>query len=114
MTTTLHGETFAALRDTTGGDFVRELIDTFLTEAPSMLADLRDSLGKGEAERFRRAAHSLKSNANTFGAVALGTLAKELELAGMAKVRERGPSPLADIEAEYLRVAAALARLRDE
>ena len=114
MTDTIDGETFSALRDATGGEFVRELIDTFLAEAPSMLADLRDALAKGEAERFRRAAHSLKSNGNTFGALTLGELAKDLEIAGAAHVKARGPSALADIEAEYLRVAAALAALRDE
>jgi HPt (histidine-containing phosphotransfer) domain-containing protein len=114
MSETIDGETFAALRDTTGGDFVRELIDTFLTEAPSMLADLRESLASGEAERFRRAAHSLKSNGNTFGALTLGALAKDLELAGVAHVKERGPSALAEVEAEYVRVASALKALRDE
>ena len=114
MTDTIDGETFSALRDATGGEFVRELVDTFLAEAPSMLADLRESLAKGEAERFRRAAHSLKSNGNTFGALALGALAKDLELSGAAQVRDRGPGALADIEAEYVRVAAALAKLRDE
>ena len=36
--------TFAALRDTTGAEFVRELVDTFLDEAPRMLADLREAL----------------------------------------------------------------------
>src|SRR5215207_5766283 len=107
MTTTIHGETFAALRDTTGGEFVRELIDTFLTEAPSMLSDLRDSLAGGDVDRFRRAAHSLKSNGNTFGALTLGSLAKDLELSGVAEVKQRGPSALAGIETEYLRVAAA-------
>jgi HPt (histidine-containing phosphotransfer) domain-containing protein len=114
MNETIDAETFSALRDATGGDFVRDLIDTFLTEAPSMLADLRESLAGGETERFRRAAHSLKSNANTFGALALGDLAKDLELAGAAQVKERGPSALAATEAEYVRVAAALASLRDE
>jgi len=114
MSSTIDTETFGALRDTTGGDFVRELIDTFLTEAPSMLADLRDSLATGDADRFRRAAHSIKSNANTFGALTLGTLARDLELSGVVQVRSRGPSPLADVEAEYLRVGAALAALRDE
>jgi HPt (histidine-containing phosphotransfer) domain-containing protein len=114
MTATIDGETFAALRDATGGDFVRELVDTFLAEAPAMLADLRESLARGEADRFRRAAHSLKSNGNTFGALTLGTLAKDLELAGVAQVKDRGPSALADLEAEYLRVAASLAALRDE
>ena len=114
MSPTIDRETFSALRDTTGGEFVRELVDTFLTEAPSMLADLRESLASGDGDRFRRAAHSLKSNANTFGALALGTFAKELELGGIAQALARGPSPLADIEAEYLRVASALAALRDE
>jgi HPt (histidine-containing phosphotransfer) domain-containing protein len=114
MTATIDSETFAALRDTTGGDFVRELIDTFLTEAPSMLADLRESLASGDADRFRRAAHSLKSNGNTFGALTLGTLAKDLELSGIGEVEARGPGALVDLEAEYLRVAAALAALRDE
>jgi len=114
MTETIDGEVFSALRDTTGGDFVRELIDTFLTEAPSMLADLRDALAKGEADRFRRAAHSLKSNGNTFGALALGALARDLEVSGVGQVKDRGPSALAEVEAEYVRVAAALKTLRDE
>lgn len=114
MTQTIDGETFSALRDTTGGEFVRELIDTFLTEAPSMLADLRDALAKGEADRFRRAAHSLKSNGNTFGALALGALARDLEVSGVGQVKGRGPSALAEVEAEYVRVAAALKTLRDE
>ena len=114
MTDTIEGEVFSALRDATGGEFVRELIDTFLGEAPAMLADLRESLAGGEAERFRRAAHSMKSNANTFGALALGALAKDLEISGAAQVKERGPGALAQIEAEYMRVAAALTALRDE
>jgi HPt (histidine-containing phosphotransfer) domain-containing protein len=114
MTTTIDGDTFSALRDTTGSEFVRELIDTFLAEAPSMLADLRESLANGESDRFRRAAHSLKSNGNTVGALALGAIAKDLEVTGMAQVKARGAASLAGIEAEYARVAAALAALRDE
>jgi len=112
--TIIDAETFAALRDTTGSEFARELIDTFLTEAPSMLADLRESLADGDADRFRRAAHSLKSNGNTFGALAFGALARDLELAGLTQVRERGAGALAGIQSEYTRVATALASLRDE
>ena len=114
MTTTIDGETFAALREATGDDFVRELVDTFLAEAPSMLADLRDALARDDADRFRRASHSLKSNANTFGALALGMLAKDLELTGVAQVKARGTDALAALEAEYARVAQALTSLRDE
>jgi HPt (histidine-containing phosphotransfer) domain-containing protein len=100
--------TFDALKDTTGEDFVRELVDTFLKEAPVMLEDLRTSLAKDDAERFRRAAHSLKSNANTFGALTLGGIARDLEVSGAAQVRDRGSDALAEVRAEYGRVAADL------
>ena len=97
--------TFAALRETTGDEFARELVDTFLAEAPSMLDDLRQAHARQDAERFRRAAHSLKSNGNTFGAVTLGSLARGLELGGIAAAD--GPA-LDQLEAEYARVAAEL------
>ena len=48
-----------------------------------MLAELRAARAEGNAERFRRAAHSLKSNGNTFGAVKLAALAREFELKGL-------------------------------
>ena len=64
--------TFAALAQMAGADFVDELVDTFLEEAPQMLADLRAAAAEHDADRFRRAAHSLKSNAMTFGALSVG------------------------------------------
>ena len=57
-----------------------ELVDTFLEEAPRMLDELRAALAAKDADRFRRAAHSLKSNSNTFGALKLGAMARDLEL----------------------------------
>ena len=48
-----------------------------------MLDDLRDALAARDADRFRRAAHSLKSNSNTFGARTLGAMARDLELGGL-------------------------------
>jgi HPt (histidine-containing phosphotransfer) domain-containing protein len=44
-----------------------------------MIANMRTALTASDVESFRRNAHSLKSNANTFGATELGVLAKELE-----------------------------------
>jgi HPt (histidine-containing phosphotransfer) domain-containing protein len=113
-TNAIDHDTFVALRDTTGAEFVRELVDTFLQEAPGMLGDLRESLATDDADRIRRAAHSLKSNGNTFGAQTLGALARDLELSGLAQVKGQGPAALAAVEAEYVRVAAALAVLRHE
>jgi histidine phosphotransfer protein HptB len=103
---------FAELQETAGADFVVELVDTFLEEAPGMLAELRDARGAADADRFRRAAHSLKSNSQTFGAQALGALARDLELTGMGADAARDAVRLDALEAEYARAAAALKALR--
>jgi len=103
--------TFAELQASAGADFVGELIDTFFEEAPIMLAELKSALAADQAEPFRRAAHSLKSNANTFGALTLGALARELELGGLDA--GRAPDALARLDDEYRRAATALSELRD-
>ena len=104
--------TFDELKVTAGADFVRELVETFLVEAPTMLADLRSSFAGNEAERFRRAAHSLKSNSNTFGATGLAALAKQLELGGLASVHDADGAPLDALNSEYARVARRLTELK--
>jgi histidine phosphotransfer protein HptB len=101
--------TFAALQDMAGPEFADELVGTFLEEAPTMLADLRASDAAREAERYRRAAHSLKSNSLTFGALTLAAMAKALELGGIA---ERTSSEIDALDAEYARVVDALKALR--
>ena len=68
------------LEDSAGAEFVRELVAAFFEEAPGMLAELESALVKGDATRFRRAAHSLKTNASTFGLCALAEHSKGLEL----------------------------------
>jgi HPt (histidine-containing phosphotransfer) domain-containing protein len=111
---TIDRATFEALKATTGAEFALELVDTFLEEAPAMLDDLRDALSAQDADRFRRGAHSLKSNSNTFGALKLGAMAKELELFGLSNVVESGGKPLDALAEEYSRVAAALIELKNE
>ena len=109
---TIDRATFEALKQTTGPEFALELVDTFLQEAPSMLDDLRSALAAADADKFRRAAHSLKSNSNTFGALTLGAMARELELGGLSKANENRGQPLDALAGEYSRVAAALTELR--
>ena len=104
--------TFEALKATTGAEFALELVDTFLQEAPAMLDDLRHALAAKDADKFRRTAHSLKSNSNTFGALTLGAMARELELGGLSRVPEGGAQLLDALIDEYSRVAAALTELR--
>jgi len=80
---TIDRAVFSELQATAGADFVVELLNTFFEEAPRMLAELRAAQAGGAADRFRRAAHSLKTNANTFGAAALGAAARDLEHGGL-------------------------------
>ncbi|MGE5615309.1 MAG: Hpt domain-containing protein [Bacillota bacterium] len=103
--------TFETLQQTAGADFVKELVDTFLEEAPVMLRDLRTALEAREADRFRRTAHSLKSNSNTFGAKRLGEMARGLELGGLQNALDSHPEPLAALDHEYAMVAAELKEL---
>ena len=103
---------FAQLQESAGAEFVGELIDTFLEEAPTMLDELRDALAARDAERFRRGAHSLKSNGNTFGAFALGALAREIELKGLSSDPEADIAALDALTSEYSRAAVALKALR--
>ena len=63
---------YAELHSTAGAELTAELVDTFLEEAPGMLAELRSACAQGDAESFRRAAHSLKSNGNTSSEVLKG------------------------------------------
>ena len=104
---TIDRATFDELKETAGAEFVVELVDTFLAEAPTMLADLSRALAARDADQFRRAAHSLKSNSNTFGASRLAEMARELELGGLVT----GTAPLDALDAEYQRVARALTEL---
>lgn len=105
--------TFRELEAAAGAEFVARLVDTFLEEAPAMLQDLEAALAARDADRFRRVAHSLKSNSYTFGASALGDRARALELGGVAHAAGAGAQALQALSQEYARVAAALSGLRD-
>ncbi len=98
---------FAELQEAAGEEFVAELVGTFLEEAPVMLAEMRAALAAGNADGFRRAAHSLKSNSNTFGATRLGEMARDIELGGLVG----DAAPVNALETEYQRAAAALQEL---
>jgi PAS domain S-box-containing protein len=94
--------------------FVVELVNTFLRDAPALLATCRDALEDAHAPELRRAAHTLKSNGRVFGASRLAELCQELE--EMAKVETLGGAAelLARIDGEYARVAAALQAADEE
>jgi CheY-like chemotaxis protein len=109
---TLAAAALEKLRELGGDDFLGELIDTFLAEAPSLLATLRRALEQDEADEAQRAAHTLKSNGVTFGAEDFSELCRELE-ARAKDSRLEGAEQLVDrIDEECARLQEALAALR--
>ena len=103
--------TFEEIKQMSGEDFINELIDAFLDDAPNMLKNMHTALGAKDIESFRRNAHSLKSNANTFGATELGALAKELEFMARENNLDIG-NRLEALKDAYDKVAAELKGMR--
>ena len=102
---------FAELKQSVGEDFISELIDTFLADAPKLIAELHTTLSIGNADGFRRAAHSLKSTSANFGATQFSALAKELEMLGRAGTLDGATDLLVRLEAAYPQVANELTQL---
>ena len=97
------------LRATVGDDdFVQELAAAFLEEAPQLMVALRAAVRAGDAEALRRAAHTLKTNAMTFGVSGLADAARELESAAREAVGAGAAALLERVEREYERGEAAL------
>ena len=111
---TLDSRVLDELRASVGGDpeFVAELIDDFLDDAPRQLQTLRESATSGDAEAARRAAHTLKGNARTFGATDFSTLCLEGETAAANRDLDAVAAQLDVIEDEWTRVRASLEAAR--
>ena len=104
---------FVNLREMMGADFMVELVDTYLQDSPEMLAQMHQALDAQDAESFRRAAHSLKSNSANFGAMQLSSLARELEMMGRENRLEQAGETLVKAEKEYAQVEQALEALKN-
>lgn len=104
------------LLESLGGDraFLAELIDVYFTDSANLFNEMHGSLAAGDADRFRRAAHSLKSNSANFGATALYDMARRLEEMGKLGELAEAPALLGEAEVEYERVRPALEAIRDE
>jgi len=110
--TVIDKTTFDELKQMSGDDFINELIDTFLEDAPKMINEIKAAHSSNNAEVFRRAAHSMKSNAATFGATQLAALSRELEVIGKEERLTETGDRLTSLEEAYASVRDELKRLK--
>ena len=95
-----------------GAAFVGQLVDTFVEDAQELIATLRRALVEMDLDAFRRAAHSLKSNSETLGAVGLAVRARELEAMARAGSLEGAGDRIEPLVSRYEIVAQSLGELR--
>ncbi|WP_171101831.1 Hpt domain-containing protein [Ruegeria sp. HKCCD7255] len=100
---------FEELQEAMGPEFATELLDTFLNDAANMFDSLEQAALAQDPDGYRRAAHSIKSNAQTFGATALADQARTIELAGTINTTAIEP-----LRAMFEETATALKGLIDE
>jgi histidine phosphotransfer protein HptB len=103
--------TFEDLRDAMGADYIVELIQAYFEETPQLLAKLQEALQKKDSDAFRRAAHSIKSTSNSFGALQYGEQARELEMIGKEARLEEAPVKVKLLVDGYEAVVKALEEL---
>jgi HPt (histidine-containing phosphotransfer) domain-containing protein len=109
-------EALNGLLDAVGGDseFLRELLDEYFKDSPVQFNNMTTALSSNNAEDFRRAAHSLKSNSANFGALDLSLRFKQLEDLGKSGNLDGGEALVAQANAKYLQVKTALEAILQE
>lgn len=90
-----------------------EIVDAFLEEAPVRLAELRDGLSAGDAALVGRAAHTLKANAATFGALALESHSRTLEETARGGDLAGAADEVAAVESSWTATQPLLAALKE-
>jgi HPt (histidine-containing phosphotransfer) domain-containing protein len=106
------GAALESLRELGGDDFLAEVIDTFLADAPALLATLHHALAEGGIAELRRAAHTLKSNGATLGAGEFTERCRALEQEAREGRLEDASDLVARIEEQYGLLERALEELR--
>lgn len=75
-------DTFKNLQEAVGPDILEEIVLTFCEETKKQMHEIAHALDIGDHKAFTRLIHSVKSTSLTFGALAFGEQARELELLG--------------------------------
>jgi len=101
------------LKELIGDDpeIIRDMVDAFVEDVPDRLAEMTRGLDDGDAELVRRAAHTLKGNCLTFGALAFADACRELEETAKVGVLDDAGPIAAEIERTWAAARPAIEAL---
>jgi two-component system, sensor histidine kinase and response regulator len=105
-----------ALLDRVEGDleFVRDLADGLLRDAPQWLASLRAAIAEGDERALEHAAHAVRGSVGNLGGTAACALAAGLEARARTGDLTGGDLTCVELEAELERLHHALLALGDD
>lgn len=89
-------------------DEYANLINTFITDSTTKLAELAAVIAKADADGLRKTAHSLKGSSSNICAGALSEQAKQLEFIGKEGSVEGAAALLKQMETEFQAVKTIL------
>jgi HPt (histidine-containing phosphotransfer) domain-containing protein len=90
-------------------EIFKEIIETFLEDAPNQIEKLKKALQEADANRVERQAHLLKGAALNIGGNGLQAAARELEVAGNKGDLTKAQSLVATLDQEFEKLKGALA-----
>lgn len=116
-----HSETWpidmAVLAETAGRNAVRllpQLIPIFLEDGDALIERMVQALQIGDATQLQQAAHRLRGNSASLGAITLAHMTNELENLGQVGDLTTAVHTLALLSEEYNKVKAALLALLNQ
>ena len=92
-------------------EIFKEIIATFLEDAPIQVEKLKKALQEGDANRVERQAHLIKGAALNIGGNGLQAAARELEVAGKDGDLTKAQSLVATLDQEFEKLKGVLAGL---
>jgi len=89
-------------------NLLARVIGVYLSHGPDRLQNLRDAVTQADPGALAFAAHRFRSDSAKLGATALVELLRDLEMMGQSETTENADLILAQVEAEFSQVYAAL------
>lgn len=89
-------------------EFLGELVDIYLEQADTLMAQLREAHDKGDAETYKRTAHTLKGSSLNIGALEFAEICKILEHKSLSEDKEDMSGLLEELEIVYPKTIQAL------
>ena len=104
-------QTFVALKNLGGSEFVVEVVDTFRKDARRLIEDLREAVERGDLRDFRDVTHSLRSGAANVGGVRLCEALTAMREVTANDLSRTGPAYFDKIVNEFSRLDASLEQM---